>query len=187
MSKSHTESGTKSQRPPGMKELCVIVAAGLNDAIGKNNQLIWHLPNDLRYFKNATWTFPVIMGRKTFEAIGKPLPGRVNIVVSRSENRFAEGIQTANSLDKALELAVASGCKKAFIIGGGEIYRQAMPLADRILMTRVQASPEADTFFPEIDPNAWILDGSEAFEADEKHPYGYVFENWIRKSAAQPQ
>ena len=187
MSKSQTDKGTKSHRPPDLKEICVIVAAGLNHAIGKNNQLLWHLPNDLRYFKNATWTFPVIMGRKTFEAIGKPLPGRVNIVISRSENRLAEGIRLANSLDEALNLAVESGCKKAFIIGGGEIYRQALPMADRILMTRVQASPDADTFFPEINPIEWNLAGSEAFEADEKHPFGYVFENWIRKSAAQPK
>jgi dihydrofolate reductase len=187
MSKNQKDSGTKSHRPPELKEICVIVAAGLNHAIGKNNQLLWHLPNDLRYFKNATWTFPVIMGRKTFEAIGKALPGRVNIVISRNENRLAEGISPANSLDEALKLAVESGCKKAFIIGGGEIYRQALPLADRILMTRVQASPDADTFFPEIDPNVWTLNSSEAFEADEKHPQGYVFEDWILKPAEQPK
>jgi dihydrofolate reductase len=181
MSKSQEKAQATSNRPLELNELCIIVAAGLNQAIGKNNQLIWHLPNDLRYFKNATWAFPIIMGRKTYEAIGKPLPGRVNIVISRGQHQLPDPIMQAGNLGEALNRAIESGSRKAFIIGGGEIYRQAMPLADRILMTRVRASPDADTFFPDIDPSQWELIGSELFEPDEKHAFGYAFEEWLRK------
>lgn len=183
MSNNSTDRQATGIVPGGLTEVCIIVAAGLNNAIGQNNRLLWHLPTDLKFFKNATWGFPVIMGRKTFEAIGKPLPGRVNIVISRGQQNTGTGIVRAGGLDQALTKAAEAGSRKAFVIGGGEIYRQALPVAKRILMTRVHASPEADTFFPEIHPDEWTLAGSETFEADEKHPYRYVFEEWLRKNS----
>lgn len=185
MSTTLTNQQVSGNDADGLREICIIVAAGLNQGIGLNNKLLWHLPNDLKFFKNATWGFPVIMGRKTFDAIGKPLPGRVNIVISRGQQPAHEGIVTAGGLDEALDKAAKSGSRKAFIIGGGEIYRQALPIADRVLITRVHASPEADTFFPEIDPRLWTLAGSETFEADEKHPYRYVFEEWMRNNSSR--
>lgn len=163
----------------------IIVAAAENEAIGLNNQLLWHLPNDLKYFKNTTWAMPVIMGRKTFESVGKLLPGRTNIIISRQTNWEFPGAIRCSSLDAALEAARSTNCLEAFIIGGGEIYREAFPIAHRIYMTRVHARPEADTFFPSIDPSQWTLIREEAFEADEKHAFSYRFQTWDRKSMTE--
>ena len=157
-----------------------MVAAAENNAIGKNNQLLWHLPNDLKFFKNTTWAGVVIMGRKTFESVNKPLPGRLNIVVTSNKEWKAEGTMVANDLPQAIALAEKENFKEINIIGGGEIYKQAMPLADRILITRVHASLEGDTFFPLIDGNEWKLKEKNDFFKDEKHAYDYSFEKWER-------
>lgn len=162
--------------------ISLIVAAAANQAIGKAGQLLWHLPKDLKFFKNTTWGMPVIMGRKTFESVNKPLPGRINIVITSNADWKAEGTQTASSLSDALEQAKATNCKEIFVIGGGEIYRQALPLADTVYLTRVHAELEGDTFFPVLDENEWQMTGSDDFETDEKHAYPFSIQVWKRKT-----
>ena len=161
--------------------ISLIVAAAENNAIGKNNQLLWHLPNDLRFFKNTTWGMIVVMGRKTFEAVNKPLPGRVNIVITRQPDWKGNGTITAKDLKEALLIAEETHFKEVFIIGGGEIYKQSMPVADKIYITRVHATLEGDTFFPAIDEKEWELVSNEDFKKDEKHPYDYSFQTWVKK------
>ena len=162
--------------------ISLIVAASLNNAIGKNNQLLWHLPNDLKFFKNTTWGFPVIMGRKTFEAVNKPLPGRINIVITTMAGWSADGVIVAGSPDEAIQKATETNCNEIFIIGGGEIYSQFIDRADKIYLTRVDANLEGDTFFPAIDDNKWQLISKEDFTSDEKHRYDYSFQIWQSKS-----
>lgn len=161
--------------------ISLVVAAAENNAIGKDNQLLWHLPNDLKFFKNTTWGMAVVMGRKTFEAVNKPLPGRINIVITRQADWEAEGTITATDLNDALQKAKATNCNEIFVIGGGEIYKQSMEIADKILITRVHATLDGDTFFPEIDESKWQLKANQDFEADEKHKYAYSFQTWVRK------
>jgi len=161
--------------------ISLIVAAAENNAIGKNNLLLWQLPNDLKFFKNTTWGMPVIMGRKTFESVNKPLPGRFNIVITRQPDWKADGVEVAANLEEALQKAGATGCKEAFVIGGGEIYQQAFPLANKIYLTRVHASLEGDTFFPSLDPQHWELVNTLDFDADDKHRYSYSFQTWVQK------
>jgi len=160
--------------------IALVVAAAENNAIGKNNQLLWHLPNDLRFFKNCTWAGVVIMGRKTFESVNKPLPGRLNIVVTGNENWAAEGVLVAQNLSEAIAKAEEQNFKEISIIGGGEIYRQSMSIADKIILTRVHASFDADTFFPEIDPKQWSLAQTQRHTRDEKHAFDYSFEVWMK-------
>ena len=161
--------------------ISLIVAASTNNAIGKNGQLLWHLPNDLKYFKNTTWGMPVIMGRKTFESVNKPLPGRFNIVITKQEAWSAENVETAKDLSEALEKAGKTNCNEIFIIGGGEIYSQSIGMADKLYMTRVHIELDADTFFPAIDESIWELKHNLDFEADEKHAFAYSFQVWERK------
>lgn len=161
--------------------ISLIVAASTNNAIGKNNQLLWHLPNDLKFFKNTTWGMVVIMGRKTYESVNKPLPGRINIVVTRQAGWTAEGTITAVDLKDAISKAEETNCKEIFVIGGGEIYKQAILLADKIYITRVHAELEGDTFFPVINESEWSLVSNEDFPADEKHKYAYSFQVWDKK------
>jgi dihydrofolate reductase len=162
-------------------KLSLLVAASTNNAIGKNGQLLWHLPNDLKYFKNLTWAMVVVMGRKTFEAVSKPLPGRVNIVITTQDGWNADGVWVSKDINDALKQAASTNCKEIFIIGGGEIYKQTMEIADRIYMTRVHAELEGDTFFPVIENDKWVLIRKDDFNADEKHAYSYSFETWERK------
>ena len=161
--------------------ISLLVAAAENNAIGKENKLLWHLPKDLKFFKDTTWGMVVIMGRKTYEAIDKPLPGRVNIVVTTQPDWKRDNVQSANNLADALELAAATNCKEIFIIGGGEIYKQSIEMADKIYMTRVHATLNGDTFFPTIDENKWSLKENIDFEADEKHAYAFSFQQWVKK------
>jgi dihydrofolate reductase len=164
--------------------ISLIVAASTNNAIGKDNKLLWHLPNDMKFFKNTTWGMPVVMGRKTFEALaGEPLPGRFNFVVTRNGDwrPGRDTVKVASNLSAALDLAKETDCKETFVIGGGEIYAEAMPLADRIYMTRVHTVVEGDTYFPVIDEKDWRLVSELAFPADEKHACAYSFQLWQRK------
>jgi len=161
--------------------ISLVVAASENNAIGKNNQLLWHLPNDLKFFKNTTWGMVVIMGRKTYESVNKPLPGRTNIVITRKPDWKAEGVVTANDLQDALKKAADTNCKEAFVIGGGEIYKWAFSIADKIYITRVHTTLEGDTFFPAINEAEWTLVSNEDFKKDEKHQYDYSFQTWERK------
>jgi dihydrofolate reductase len=161
--------------------ISLIVAAAENNAIGKNNQLLWHLPNDLKFFKNTTWGMPVIMGRKTFESVNKPLPGRFNIVITRQANWKADSVIAATDLQDALQKAAETNCNEIFIIGGGEIYKQAYELADKIYLTRVHTEIDGDTFFPALDENKWQLISNQDFAADEKHAFAYSFQTWVVK------
>lgn len=160
--------------------ISLIVAASENNSIGKNNQLLWHLPNDLKFFKNTTWGMPVIMGRKTYESVNKPLPGRFNIVITRQQGWKAEAVIVAAGLQDALRKAAETNCKEAFIIGGGEIFTQSMEIADKIYLTRVHTSIDGDTFFPVIDESKWQLSVNQDFAADEKHAFAYSFQTWVR-------
>lgn len=161
--------------------ISLVVAASENNAIGKNNQLLWHLPNDLKFFKNTTWGMVVIMGRKTFESVNKPLPGRINIVITRQADWKADGTIVATDLTDAIAKAKETNCKEIFIIGGGEIYRQSMEIANKIYLTRVHTMLDGDTFFPEIDNSVWQLDRDEKFSPDEKHAFAYSFQTWKKK------
>lgn len=160
-------------------ELAVIVAAAQNGVIGRNNTLPWHLPEDLRYFKRTTMGKPIVMGRKTYESIGRPLPGRTNIVVTRSSQWSAEGVNVVHSLGDALSLAqdVAAneGAQELMVIGGAEIYRTALLAADRLYLTEVHAEVEGDAYLPQIDWTAWREVFRERHEASENNPYGYSF------------
>jgi dihydrofolate reductase len=160
----------------------LIVAAGNNNAIGKDNQLLWHLPKDLQFFKQTTWAMPVVMGRKTFESLGgKPLNGRVNIIITRQTNWSHEGVVVVHSLADAIFYAKESDYKEVFIAGGGEIYAQAMPQANKLYMTRVDAVIDGDTFFPKIDPSNWALVNEVSHAPHEKHAFGFSFQTWLRK------
>ena len=163
--------------------ISLIVAAAENNAIGKKNQLLWHLPNDLKFFKNTTWGMPVIMGRKTFEAVNKTLPGRFNIVITRQQGWNAADVIVATDLNDAIKKAAETNCKEVFIIGGGEIYKQSIETADKIYLTRVHATIDGDTFFPVIDENKWQLTSNQDFTADEKHAFAYSFQIWERKNS----
>jgi len=158
--------------------ISLVVAAANNNAIGKDNQLLWHLPNDMRHFKNVTWGMPVVMGRKTFESMGKPLAGRKNIVLTRQAGWQAEGTIGVKSLDDAIFLVKEMDVKEMMIIGGGEIYKMAFERANRIYLTRVDASPEGDTFFPSLNPRRWELVSQKIYEADEKNKYAHSFQVW---------
>lgn len=158
-----------------------LLAASENNVIGKDNKLPWHLPNDLKFFKNTTWGMPVIMGRKTFESFGKPLSGRRNIVITRNKDWKAEGVEVAGSIDEAVELAKQSDVKEVFIIGGGEIFKTYFPKADRIYLTRIHHSFDGDAFFPAIDEKEWQLVKEVNCPADEKNAYAHSFQTWEKK------
>jgi len=160
--------------------ISLIVAASKNNAIGKDNKLLWCLPNDMKFFKNVTWAMPVVMGRKTFETLGKPLKGRKNIVITRRSDWSVEGTIPVKTLDDAQFLVKNMDVKEMMVIGGGEIYKMAFEKAKRIYMTRVDAELEGDTFFPVIDPNVLRLVSRKDHEADEHHKYAYSFQIWER-------
>lgn len=165
-------------------KISLVVAAATNHAIGKQGIMPWHLPADLRHFKNVTWGMPVVMGRKTFESLGKPLPGRTNIVISRQEGWVSPtaDLQLAKDPEQALELAAQCKVKEVMIIGGGEIYRSFWERAKRIYLTRVEASLDADTFFPSLDPSDWRLIQQLDREADAKNAFNLSFQIWERHS-----
>jgi len=160
-------------------KLAVIVATAENGVIGRNNALPWHLPEDLRYFKRVTLGKPVVMGRKTYESIGRPLPGRANIVISRRANFAAEGVRVAPGLEEALalaaDIALIDGADESVVIGGAEIYRAAIPLADRLYLTEIHAVVEGDARLPAIDWSKWREVFRERHQASGANPYDYSF------------
>ncbi|WCO02103.1 dihydrofolate reductase [Psychroserpens ponticola] len=162
-------------------ELTIIVAAGENNAIGKDNDLIWHLSDDLKRFKSLTNGHHIIMGRKTFESFPKPLPNRIHIVITRQSNYKApEGVIVVNSLEDAID--ASKNDKQPFIIGGGEIYKQSIPLVDKIELTRVHSNFEnADTYFPEIDTSQWREVSRTTHDADDKHAHAFSFITYLKK------
>ncbi len=156
-----------------MSTVALVVAADEEGGIGRGGGLPWHLPADLKHFRTLTMGKPVIMGRRTWESIGRPLPGRRNIVVSRQPSVQAPGCEVVGSLAEALQRV--DDAAEVCIIGGAEIYRLALPLADIIHLTRVHARVEADTFLPPLDPQEWRLRSREEHAADERHAYPYSF------------
>lgn len=161
--------------PLGAEGLAIAVAVGENFAIGKNNQLLWHMPADLKFFKHTTSGHTVIMGRKTFDSVGKPLPNRRNIIITRDTQLKIDGVEVVNSLEAAIELTKEK-TKAVFIVGGAQIYREALPITDTLYLTTIHHIFDADTFFPEIDRNDWEVVSSEPHKADEKNKYDYTFE-----------
>ncbi len=157
----------------------MIAAAAENNALGKDNDLVWHLPDDFKRFKELTTGHHIIMGRKTFESFPKPLPNRTHIIITRNKNYSPEGALVVHSLEKALEIARED--QQPFIIGGGEIYKLALPKAERIELTRVHESFKADTFFPEINEENWKLTNKEYHPADEKHKYAFTYLTYERQ------
>ena len=161
--------------------ITIIAAIGKNNELGKDNDLIWHLPADLKRFKKITSGHHILMGRNTFESIGKPLPNRTSVIITRKENYFIDGCLSANSIEKAIELA--NHDEAAFIIGGAQIYKQALKsnLVDKLDITIVHHNFEADVFFPKIDLNIWKEINREDFKADEKNKYDYSFVSYVKK------
>ncbi|MCX6316292.1 MAG: type 3 dihydrofolate reductase [Bacteroidetes bacterium] len=160
--------------------ISLVVAAANNNAIGKDGKMPWHLPNDLKHFKNVTWGMPVVMGRKTYDSLGKPLAGRKNIVITRQPGWEATGTVAVKNIEDALFVARQADVLEVMVIGGGEIYKALFEKAKRIYLTRVEAEPEADTFFPAIPPDEWRLVSQQNHEADEKNDYNYSFQIWER-------
>ena len=159
--------------------ITLIAAVAQNNALGKDNQLLWHLPNDFKRFKNITSNHFIIMGRKTFESFPKLLPNRTHVIITRQKNYSPENCIVVDSLPKAI--AVCPPAEELFIIGGGEIYNQSIEIADKLDITRVHHTFEADTFFPEIDLNKWKLTSAELHPKDEKHPFDFTFQTYLRK------
>ena len=158
----------------------LVVAKSDNNVIGHDNQLIWHLPNDLKHFKEITTGHPIIMGRKTFESIGRILPNRTNIIITRNKNYSIENTKVAHSLNEAIEIAKKID-EDIFIIGGGKIYEQALDLVDILEVTEVHGNFEGDTYFPEIDLNVWKEISRIKHHKDEKNKFDYSFVRYERK------
>lgn len=157
-----------------------IVAVSQNGVIGKNGTLPWRLSSDLKRFKEITTGHHIILGRKNYEDIGRPLPNRVNLVLSRKENLKIEGCEVFSSLEKAIEFAKESGETECFIIGGAEVYKQAMPFCKRLYLTSVETSIDGDIFMPSLG-DGWVLDSEEKFSADEKNQFPTTFKVFSRK------
>lgn len=161
--------------------LSLLVAVGENNVIGKDNQLPWHMPNDLKYFKNLTWGMPILMGRKTFESIGKPLPGRKSIVITRSKEWQWEGVEVVHSVEEAIAKARDHDIKEIFVIGGAEIFATSFDQADRIYLTRIHHAFDGDVYFPEVSEKEWQLVKSHLSPKDDKNLYDHTFQVWERK------
>lgn len=162
-------------------EVAIIVAVAQNGVIGGNNQLLWHLPADMKHFKTLTIGHTIVMGRKTYESIGRPLPNRVNVIISRNADFKADGCMVVASLAEALNAHYSIlTTHTTFIIGGAEIYRQALPFTDKIYLTKVKASFEGDTYFPILNPEEWQEIARNPHTADEKNLYDYDFVELVR-------
>lgn len=159
--------------------ITLIAAAAENNALGKDNQLIWHLPDDFKRFKEITSSHYIVMGRKTFESFPKPLPNRTHVIITRQKEFLAEGCIVVNSIEKAIEACPKE--EEVFVIGGAEIYRQSIGFADKIELTRVHDTFEADAYFPEINLNQWVLVFEEYHPKDEKHKFDFTFQTFLKK------
>lgn len=159
----------------------IVVAAATNNVIGKDGRMPWHLPEDLRHFRELTMGKPIVMGRLTHESIGRALPGRRNLVISRQPAYRADGCEVVSSPAAALTVAADADADEVMVIGGGRIYQQMLPLADGVYLTRVHARPEGDAFFPALNADEWQAVEIEEFPPDaEKRPFGFSFETWKR-------
>ena len=153
----------------------IMVARSDNHVIGKDNQLPWRMPADLRYFKQTTMGHYCIMGRKTFESVDNPLPGRTNVIITRQLEYHAEGCVVVHDLEEAFRQSEEQAQAEIFILGGAEIYKQALDVVDRIYLTEIKTTVDGDTFFPKIDYTQWKETKREEHSADEKNPYDYAF------------
>lgn len=158
-----------------------IVAIGKNNVIGLNNKMPWHIPEDLKYFKKTTTGHCVILGRKNFDSIGRPLPQRTNIIITRNKSFFHSGCITAESIEKALSIALETGENEAFIIGGAEIYKQTIEYWDKLYLTEIDAFFEGDTFFPDLDFSEWIMEKEQTVLKSDSNPYNLTFRIYRRK------
>jgi len=158
-----------------------IVAIAKNNVIGKDNQIPWYLPSDLKYFKKVTTGHHVIMGRKCYESIGKPLPNRTNIIITRDPFFISSNCLIARNIKEALEMALDNGETEAFIIGGGQIYEQTADFWDKFYLTEVDLDAEGDIFFPELDLNEWTLTSKECHQKDEKNEFDYCYNVYDRR------
>lgn len=162
-------------------ELSIIAAVGEGGVIGRRGDLPWHLPADLARFKRRTLGHHLLMGRRTWESIGRALPGRTTVVLSRGGVEVPDGVLVARSLEEAVAMAAAGGDEEAFVAGGAEVYRRALPAADRLYLTRVLARVEGDVRFPDYDPAGWRLAASEERAADAANPFPLRFEEYRRR------
>ncbi|EKP0307590.1 type 3 dihydrofolate reductase [Aeromonas veronii] len=162
-------------------KISMIAAMAHDRVIGKDNQMPWHLPADLAHFKRVTLGKPVLMGRKTFESIGRPLPGRRNLVISRNPDYQAEGIEVVGSVEAALALLAGCSVEELMVIGGGHLYAEMLPSADCLYLTQIDLAVEGDTRFPAFDDGQWQRIACESHPADEKNPHPYRFETWQRR------
>jgi len=162
--------------------ISAIVAVGHNNVIGSNNKIPWYLPADLKYFKKKTINHTLLMGRKTFQSIGRPLPKRTNIVITRDPFFTASGVLVVHSIEEGLELANQKGAQELFIIGGGQIYKESIPYWDKIYLTEVDIDIEGEVYFPDVDLSDWELLSSESHPPNEKNEYGYTFKVFKNKS-----
>ncbi len=160
--------------------LSLLVAADENNVIGKDNKLPWHLPNDLKYFKNLTWGMPILMGRKTFDSIGKALPGRKSIVITRNKDWAHENVEVVLSIEEAISSAKADDINEIFVIGGAEIFSSSFDKADRIYLTRIHHQFDGDVYFPELHVDDWALVQNKFCHADDKNAYSHTFQVWNR-------
>lgn len=165
-------------------QISIIAALDENGLIGADKGLPWRLPNDLRFFKRMTLGKPVLMGRKTWDTLDEPLPGRPNLVMTRETAFGAKGAKVVRTLEGALRLAKADGFKELMVVGGAEIYAMALPMTDTLYLTRIHARLEGDTWFPTVDWSQWMRESAERHEADEKNPYPHTFEVWQRLPSA---
>lgn len=159
----------------------MIVAKADNNVIGKDNELVWYMPADLKHFKNTTIGHYIIMGRKTFESQKKPLPGRTSIIITRNKDYKAEDCYVVHSLEEAYKIGKENNQEEVFILGGAEIYKMALTSADKMYLTEIKASFEGDTFFPEINRSEWKEIKREEHDPDEKNPYPYAFVELVKK------
>ncbi|SRX73433.1 dihydrofolate reductase [Aequorivita antarctica] len=160
--------------------ITMIAAAGENNELGKDNGLLWHLPDDFKRFKQLTTGHHIIMGRKTFESFPRPLPNRTHLIITRNKDYKKEGAVVVHSMEEALKISEKDD--QPFIIGGGEIYKMGLPFTDKIELTRVHGTfPDADTFFPSFPEKEWLLISEVEHEKDERHKFSFSYQTWVRK------
>ena len=162
-------------------KISAIVAMDSQNGIGVNNQLPWHLPNDLKFFKSVTMGKSIVMGRKTYESLGRPLPGRLNVVISSQQVAAPESVVVLNSIEAALAYVAQEGTEEVFIIGGGQIFAASLPILNTLYITEVHTTVAADIFFPKISMEDWSIDWQEEHPVDELHQFAYTFKKYLRK------
>lgn len=162
-------------------KISLIAALATNNVIGRENDLVWRLPDDFKRFKRITSNHFILMGRKTFESLGSPLPNRTHLVITRNKNyTVPDGHYVFESVEEAVSFCQKTNVKQLYVIGGGEIYRQTLTIADELILTEVDATPEGDTYFPEFDKDSWKVTFNEYHPADERHQYAFTYVNYER-------